>query len=129
MRIFLRTEDEIELMRMIDHLMRKMLEEGGRQVKPKVSILKWDAVTKEFIRDNDTSQFSIVAPTCMEINFSKSICTSFNDIVAHSVIQDFWEALEVTGKSNAYTTWYQKQDVRRIPVVPLITGGMIMGLC
>lgn len=28
MRIFLRTEDEIELMRMIDHLMRKMLEEG-----------------------------------------------------------------------------------------------------
>lgn len=52
MNIFLKTEDEIELMREANLLVGKTLAEVGRHVKPGVTTLQLDRIAEEFIRDN-----------------------------------------------------------------------------
>ena len=52
MNIFLKTEDEIELMREANLLVGKTLAEVGRHVKPGVTTLQLDSIAEEFIRDN-----------------------------------------------------------------------------
>ena len=52
MNIFLKTEDEIELMREANLLVGKTLAEVGRHVKPGVTTLQLDKIAEEFIRDN-----------------------------------------------------------------------------
>ena len=52
MNIFLKTEDEIELMREANLLVGKTLAEVGRHVKPGVSTLQLDKIAEEFICDN-----------------------------------------------------------------------------
>jgi len=52
MSIFLKTEDEIELMREANLLVGKTLAEVGRHVKPGVTTLQLDKIAEEFIRDN-----------------------------------------------------------------------------
>ena len=52
MKIFLKTEDEIELMRKANQLVAKTLAEVGRHIKPGVTTLQLDKVAEEFIRDH-----------------------------------------------------------------------------
>lgn len=52
MKIFLKTEDEIELMRRANRLVGKTLAEVGRHIKSGVTTLELDRIAEEFIRDH-----------------------------------------------------------------------------
>lgn len=52
MKIFLKTEDEIDLMRKANRLVGATLAEVGRHIKPGVSTLQLDHIAEEFIRDH-----------------------------------------------------------------------------
>lgn len=52
MNIFLKTEDEIELMRRANQLVGKTLGELAKHIKPGVTTLHLDRIAEEFIRDN-----------------------------------------------------------------------------
>lgn len=54
MGIFLKTEDEISLMRRANQLVGATLAELGRHIKPGVSTLQLDTIAEEFIRDHGT---------------------------------------------------------------------------
>ena len=52
MSIFLKTEDEIELMRQANSLVGKTLGELAKHIRPGVSTLELDRIADEFIRDH-----------------------------------------------------------------------------
>lgn len=52
MNIFLKTEDEIELMRHANQLVARTLAELGRHIQPGVTTLQLDRIAEEYIRDN-----------------------------------------------------------------------------
>ena len=52
MKIFLKTEDEIELMRNANRLVGATLAELAKHIKPGVTTLQLDRVAEEFIRDH-----------------------------------------------------------------------------
>ena len=54
MGIFLKTEDEISLMRRANQLVGATLAELGRHIKLGVSTLQLDTIAEEFIRDHGT---------------------------------------------------------------------------
>ena len=51
--IFLKTEDEIELLRQSNLLVGRTLAEVAKVVKPGVTTRELDKVAEEFIRDNE----------------------------------------------------------------------------
>ena len=52
MKIFLKTEDEINLMRKANQLVGLTLAELGKHIKPGVTTLHLDRIAEEFIRDH-----------------------------------------------------------------------------
>ncbi|GAB6983269.1 type I methionyl aminopeptidase [Prevotella dentasini] len=88
MNIFLKTEDEIDLMRKANHLVGRTLAEVGRHIKPGVSTLELDRIAEEFIRDNGAVPTFKGFPNPYGGPFPGSICTSVNDIVVHGVPSD-----------------------------------------
>ena len=87
--IFLKTEDEIELMRAANQLVAKTLAEVGKHVKPGVTTKELDRVAEEFIRDNGAvPTFKDFPNPCGGSPFPASICTSVNDVVVHGVPND-----------------------------------------
>lgn len=52
MSIFLKTEDEIDLMRKANQLVGATLAELGRHIRPGVTTLQLDQLAEEFIRDH-----------------------------------------------------------------------------
>lgn len=52
MQIFLKTEDEINLMRKANQLVGLTLAELGKHIKPGVTTLQLDRIAEEFIRDH-----------------------------------------------------------------------------
>ena len=52
MKIFLKTEDEIELMRQANQLVGKTLGELAKHIKPGITTLQLDKLADEFIRDH-----------------------------------------------------------------------------
>ena len=85
MKVFLKTEDEIELMRKANQLVAATLAEVGRHIKPGVSTLQLDAVAEEFIRDHGAEPTFKGFPNPYGPAFPGSICTSVNDVVVHGV--------------------------------------------
>lgn len=85
MNIFLKTNDEIELMRKANLLVGKTLAEVGRHIKPGVSTLELDKVAEEFIRDNGAVPSFKGCPNPYGKPFPGSICTSVNAIVVHGI--------------------------------------------
>ena len=85
MSIFLKTEDEIELMREANLLVGKTLAEVGRHVKPGITTLQLDKIAEEFIRDNGAIPTFKGFPSSYGPPFPGSICTSVNDVVVHGV--------------------------------------------
>ena len=52
MKIFLKTNDEIQLMREANQLVGKTLAELAKHIKPGVTTLQLDNIAEEFIRDH-----------------------------------------------------------------------------
>ena len=88
MNIFLKTEDEIELMREANLLVGKTLAEVGRHIKPGVTTLQLDKIADEFIRDHGATPTFKGFPNPYGAPFPGSICTSVNDVVVHGVPSD-----------------------------------------
>ena len=85
MKIFLKTEDEIELMRQANQLVGKTLGELAKHIKPGVTTLQLDKIADEFIRDHGAIPTFKGFPNPYGGPFPASICTSVNDVVVHGV--------------------------------------------
>lgn len=85
MNVFLKTEDEIELMRKANLLVGQTLAEVGRHIKPGVSTLLLDKIAEEFIRDNGAIPSFKGCPNPIGKPFPGCICTSVNVLVVHGI--------------------------------------------
>ncbi|MBR2151514.1 MAG: type I methionyl aminopeptidase [Prevotella sp.] len=85
MKIFLKTEDEIELMRQANQLVGRTLGELAKHIKPGTTTLQLDKIADEFIRDNGAIPTFKGFPNPHGGPFPASICTSVNDVVVHGV--------------------------------------------
>lgn len=85
MNVFLKTEDEIELMRKANLLVGQTLAEVGRHIKPGVSTLLLDKIAEEFIRDNGAIPSFKGCPNPIGKPFPGCICTSVNALVVHGI--------------------------------------------
>ena len=85
MKVFLKTEDEIELMRQANLLVGKTLGELAKHIKPGVTTLQLDKIADEFIRDHGAIPTFKGFPNPYGGPFPASICTSVNDAVVHGV--------------------------------------------
>jgi methionyl aminopeptidase len=85
MKVFLKTEDEIELMRQANLLVGKTLGELAKHIKPGVTTLQLDKIADEFIRDHGAVPTFKGFPNPYGGPFPASICTSVNDVVVHGV--------------------------------------------
>ena len=83
--IFLKTEDEIELMRKANLLVGKTLAEIGKTIQPGVTTNQLNKVAEEYIRDHGAEPTFLGFPNPYGKPFPASICTSVNDQVVHGV--------------------------------------------
>lgn len=86
--IFLKTEDEIELMRKANLLVGRTLAEIGKIIKPGVTTKQLDKIAEEFIRDNGAVPTFKGFPNPYGPAFPASICTSVNEQVVHGIPND-----------------------------------------
>ena len=86
--IFLKTEEEIELMRAANQLVSQTLTEVGKLVKPGVTTKMLDKVAEEYIRDHGGIPTFLGYPNPYGDPFPASICASVNDVVVHGVPND-----------------------------------------
>ncbi len=86
--IFLKTEDEIELLRQSNLLVARTLAEVAKLVKPGVTTGELDKVAEEFIRDNGAVPTFKGFPNQYGDPFPASLCTSVNDQVVHGIPSD-----------------------------------------
>lgn len=78
--IYLKTDEEIELMRVANQLVGKTLGELAKHVAPGVTTLQLDKIAEEFIRDNGAT------PAFLGYGgFPNSICASVNEHVVHCI--------------------------------------------
>ncbi len=78
--IYLKTDEEIELLRISNQIVAKTLAEIAKVIKPGVSTADLDKIAEEFIRDNGG------VPGFLGYHgYPKSICTSVNDEVVHGI--------------------------------------------
>ena len=75
--IYLKTDEEIELMREANQLVGKTLAEVGKHVAPGVSTLQLDKIAEEFIRAHGA------VPAFG--GFPNSICASVNEQIVHGI--------------------------------------------
>jgi methionyl aminopeptidase len=88
MKIFLKTEDEIDLMRKANQLVGATLAELGKHIKPGVTTLQLDHIAEEFIRDHGAEPTFKNFPNPFGGPFPGSICTSVNQVVVHGIPND-----------------------------------------
>ncbi len=78
--IYLKTDEEIEMMRESNLMVAKTLAEIAKVIKPGVSTLELDKIAETFIRDNGGS------PAFLNYQgFPNSLCTSVNEQVVHGI--------------------------------------------
>ena len=83
--VFLKTDDEIELLRQSNQLVGKTLAEIAKIIRPGVTTLELDKVAEEFIRDNGAIPTFKGFPNPYGKPFPASICTSVNEQVVHGI--------------------------------------------
>ena len=83
--IYLKTEDEIELMRSANLLVSKTLAEMAKVVRPGVTTMELDTIAEQFIRDNGGEPTFKGCPNPFGPAFPASICTSVNEVVVHGI--------------------------------------------
>lgn len=86
--IFLKTEDEINLMRKANQLVGLALSEVGKHIKPGITTLQLDKIAEEFIFDNGAEPTFKNFPNPFGGSFPASICTSINNVVVHGIPSD-----------------------------------------
>ena len=86
--IFLKTEDEIALMREANRLVGKTLGEIAKLIKPGVTTNRLTKVAEEFIRDNGAIPTFKGYPDNDETSFPAALCTSVNEMVVHGIPND-----------------------------------------
>lgn len=86
--IFLKTDDEIELLRQSNLLVGKTLAEVAKLIKPGVTTKELDRVAEEFIRDHGAIPTFKGFPNPFGLPFPGSICTSVNEQVVHGIPGD-----------------------------------------
>lgn len=86
--IFLKTEDEIELLRDANLLVSKTLTEIAKVIKPGMTTLDLDKLAEEFIRDHGAIPTFKGFPNPYGPAFPASICTSVNEVVVHGIPND-----------------------------------------
>jgi methionyl aminopeptidase len=86
--IFLKTEDEIELLREANLLVGKTLAEVAKLIKPGVTTKELDRVAEEFIRDHGAAPTFKGFPNPNGSPFPASLCTSVNEQVVHGIPSD-----------------------------------------
>lgn len=78
--IYLKTDEEIELLRESNMLVAKTLGEVAKLIKPGVTTLQLDKIAEEFIRDNGG------IPGFLDYQgFPNTLCTSVNEQVVHGI--------------------------------------------
>lgn len=81
--IFLKTDEEVELMRASNTLLGKTYAEVAKFIKPGVSTARLDQIAEEFIRDNGG------IPACKGYDgYPATLCTSVNEQVVHGIPSD-----------------------------------------
>ncbi|MCU4175837.1 type I methionyl aminopeptidase [Carboxylicivirga sp. N1Y90] len=81
--IYLKTDEEIELMRVSNQIVAKTLGEIAKVIKPGVSTLELDKIAEAFIRDNGGT------PAFLNYQgFPNTLCTSINEHVVHGIPND-----------------------------------------
>lgn len=86
--IFLKTEDEIELMRAANQLVSLTLTEVGKLVRPGVTTRQLDKIAEEVIRDHGAIPTFLGFPNPYGSAYPASICTSVNEQVVHGIPND-----------------------------------------
>jgi methionyl aminopeptidase len=82
--IYIKTEEEIELMRQSNMLVSETLAEIAKVIKPGVSTLQLDKLAEEYLRDHGGE------PGFLGYNgFPNTLCTSVNSEVVHGIPSDF----------------------------------------
>jgi methionyl aminopeptidase len=78
--LYLKTNEEVELLRKSNNLVSRTLAEVASLIKPGITTLSLDKVAETFIRDNGAQ------PAFKGYNgFPKTLCTSVNDEVVHGI--------------------------------------------
>jgi methionyl aminopeptidase len=78
--IYLKTDEEIELMRESNLLVSRTHAELAKVIEPGISTLKLDKIAETFIRDNNSE------PAFLGYNgFPNTLCISVNDMVVHGI--------------------------------------------
>lgn len=83
--VFLKTDDEIELLRKSNLLVAQALGEIAKAIKPGVTTGELDKIAEEFIRDNGAIPTFKGFPNPYASPFPASICTSVNEQVVHGI--------------------------------------------
>lgn len=86
--IFLKTDDEIELLRKSNLLVGQTLAEIAKAVRPGVTTGELDKIADEFIRDHGAIPTFKGFPNPYGSPFPASICTSVNEQVVHGIPGD-----------------------------------------
>ena len=86
--IFLKTEDEIDLLRSANQLVSKTHAELAKVIKPGVTTAQLDKLAEEFIRDHGAIPTFKGFPNPYGGPFPASICASVNDQVVHGIPND-----------------------------------------
>ena len=86
--IFLKTDDEIELLRQSNLLVGRTLAEVAKLIKPGVTTRQLDKVAEEFIRDNGAIPTFKGYPSPYGGPFPGALCTSVNEQVVHGIPND-----------------------------------------
>ena len=83
--VYLKTDDEIELLRKANLLVGMTLAEIAKVIRPGVTTRQLDRLADEFIRDHGAVPTFKGFPNPYGGPFPASICTSVNDVVVHGV--------------------------------------------
>lgn len=86
--VFLKTDDEIELLRQANLLVSATLTEIARIVGPGVTTRQLDTLAEQFIRDHGAEPTFKGFPNPFGSPFPASICTSINNVVVHGIPDD-----------------------------------------
>ncbi|MBR1593907.1 MAG: type I methionyl aminopeptidase [Alloprevotella sp.] len=86
--IYLKTDDEIELLRKANSIVAGTLAEIAKVVKPGVSTRQLDTLAEQYIRDNGAVPTFKGFPNPYGGPFPAAICTSVNDVIVHGVPND-----------------------------------------
>ena len=83
--VYLKTDEEVELLREANLLVGRTLAELAKVIEPGVTTKKLDAIADTYIRDHGAIPTFLGFPNPYGSPFPASICTSVNHQVVHGI--------------------------------------------